>query len=175
MPEFWLRDARVAVGFLAAPLPMVPIDAEGFARLDLRISGGEIAELAPAGSAEGGIDLDGGQVWPGLVDAHVHLDKTQIWPRSANPDGTHAGARTASAADRTHWDEADIRGRFEFGLACAYAHGTVAMRTHIDSYWPQAQIGWRVFLHLAGLRAPEPCVARCRRRMWQSAPRVRAS
>jgi len=144
-PEFWLCDARVAVGFLAAPLPRVPIDAEGFARLDLRISGGEIAELAPAGSAEDGIDLDGGQVWPGLVDAHVHLDKTQIWPRSANPDGTHAGARTASAADRTHWDEADIRGRFEFGLACAYAHGTVAMRTHIDSYWPQAQIGWRVF------------------------------
>src|ERR1700730_7495198 len=31
------------------------------------------------------------------------------------------------------------------GLACAYAHGTVAMRTHIDSYWPHAHIGWRVF------------------------------
>ena len=46
MSEFWLRDARVAVGFLAAPLPMVPIDAEGFARLDLRISGGaEPAEV----------------------------------------------------------------------------------------------------------------------------------
>jgi hypothetical protein len=28
-PEFWLRDARIAAGFLAAPLPRVPIDAEG--------------------------------------------------------------------------------------------------------------------------------------------------
>jgi cytosine deaminase len=144
-PEFWLRDARIAAVFLAAPLPKVPIDAEGFAHLDLRLSGGKIAELAPAGSAEDGVGLDGGQVWPGLVDAHVNLDKTQIWPRAANPDGTHAGARAASTADRRHWDEADIRGRFEFGLACAYAHGTVAMRTHIDSFWPQAQIGWRVF------------------------------
>lgn len=144
-PSFWLRDARVAAGFLAAPVPGAPIDTEGVVRLDLRISGGQIADLAPAGSAEDGVDLDGGQVWPGLIDAHVHLDKTQIWSRSANPDGTHAGARAASTADRTHWDEADIRGRFEFGLACAYAHGTVAMRTHIDSYWPQAQIGWRVF------------------------------
>jgi len=142
-PEFWLCDARVSTGFLAASSE--PADAEGFVRLDLRIAGGRIAELAPAGSAEHGVDLDGGQLWPGLVDAHVHLDKTQIWPRSANPDGTHEGARTASATDRKHWDERDIRGRFEFGLACAYAHGTVAMRTHIDSYWPQAQIGWRVF------------------------------
>jgi cytosine deaminase len=145
VPEFWLRDARVVAGFLEAAPPSGPIDAERFARLDIRISGGKITELAPAGSAEDGVDLDGGQVWPGLVDGHVHLDKTQIWARAANPDGTHAGARNASVADRTHWDEVDIRGRFEFGLACAYAHGTVAMRTHIDSYWPQAQIGWRVF------------------------------
>lgn len=144
-PDFWLRDARVAAGFLAAALPHVPIEAEGFARLDLRISGGRIAELAPAGNAKAGVDLDGGQVWPGLVDAHVHLDKTQIWPRAANPDGTHDGARAASAADRIVWDDADIRARFEFGLGCAWAHGTVAMRTHIDSYWPQAQTGWRVF------------------------------
>ena len=52
---------------------MVPVDAEGFVRLDLRLAGGKIAELAPAGSAADGVDLDGGQVWPGLVDAHVHL------------------------------------------------------------------------------------------------------
>jgi cytosine/creatinine deaminase len=141
--DVWLRDARVPAAFLAATFG--PADSEGLVRLDLRITSGRIAALAPLGSAPDGIDLDGGQVWPGLIDAHVHLDKTQIWPRAANPDGTHAGARMASAADRADWSEADIAARFSFGLACAYAHGTVAMRTHIDSYWPHARIGWRVF------------------------------
>jgi len=122
-----------------------PADSEGLVRLDLRIADGRIAALAPLGSALEAIDLDGGQVWPGFVDAHVHLDKTQIWPRAANRDGTHAGARVAAAADREGWSETDIKTRFAFGLACAYAHGTVAMRTHIDSYWPHARLGWRVF------------------------------
>jgi cytosine deaminase len=141
--DFWLRNARVPAAFL--PSIPGPADAEGLVCLDLRIADGRIAALAPLGSVPDAIDLDGGQVWPGLVDAHVHLDKTQIWPRAANPDGTHAGARTAVAADRPGWSEADITARFEFGLACAYAHGTVAMRTHIDSYWPSARTGWRVF------------------------------
>jgi cytosine deaminase len=144
--DFRLRNARVPSAFL--PSTPGPADSEGLVRLDLRIADGRIAALAPLGSATDGIDLDGGQVWPGLVDAHVHLDKTQIWPRAANRDGTHGGARTAAAADRPGWSEADIDTRFAFGLGCAYAHGTVAMRTHIDSYWPYAPIGWRVFRNL---------------------------
>jgi cytosine/creatinine deaminase len=144
--DFWLRDARVPVGFL--PAKPGPADFEGLVRLDLHIADGRIAVIAPLGSAPDGIDLDGGQLWPGLVDAHVHLDKTQIWPRAANPDGTHAGARMAALADRAAWSEEDIATRFGFGLACAYVHGTTAMRTHIDSYWPHARIGWRVFRNL---------------------------
>jgi imidazolonepropionase-like amidohydrolase len=45
----------------------------------LVISGGEIAEISPAGAAPApagrdGIDLAGKYVIPGLIDAHVHLD-----------------------------------------------------------------------------------------------------
>ena len=141
--DFWLRRARVPEAMLAPVL--APVDGEGNILVDLRIAEGRISDIASTGSGTDGIDLDGGQVWPGLVDAHVHLDKTQIWPRAANLDGTHAGARAATGADRANWTEDDIRARFEFGLECAYAHGTVAMRTHIDSYWPHARIGWRVF------------------------------
>jgi cytosine deaminase len=141
--DYWLRRARVPAAMLA-PVA-APVDDEGNVAVDIRIANGRIAAIAAAGNATNGVDLDGGQVWPGLVDAHVHLDKTQIWPRAANQDGTHAGARVATGADRANWTEDDIRARFEFGLECAYAHGTVAMRTHIDSYWPHARIGWRVF------------------------------
>jgi cytosine deaminase len=144
--DYWLRRARVPSAMLGSALAAG--DSEGNVGVDLKIAGGRIAAIAPAGSASEGIDLDGGQVWPGLVDAHVHLDKTQIWPRAANPDGTSAGARLATGGDRANWSEDDIRARFEFGLECAYAHGTVAIRTHIDSYWPHAQIGWRVFREL---------------------------
>jgi len=141
--DFWLRDARVPTALL--PEEPEPANSDGLVRLDLRITDGRITAIAPVGSAPDGVDLDGGQVWPCLVDAHVHLDKTQIWPRAANPNGTHAGARMAAQVDRAGWSEEDIAARFGFGLACAYAHGTAAMRTHIDSYWPHARIGWRVF------------------------------
>jgi cytosine deaminase len=144
----WLRDARSPAVLLDAPPPGPP-DSEGLVRFDMRLEAGRIAAVAPAGSAPDGIPFDGGQVWPGLVDAHVHLDKTEIWPRAANPSGTHAGAVEAVTADRVaSWSEADIETRFRFGLACAFAHGTVAMRTHIDSFWPHARLGWGVFRRL---------------------------
>ena len=35
-----------------------------------------------------------------------------------------------------------------FGLECAYAHGTLALRTHIDSMSPQTAISWPIFAEL---------------------------
>ena len=143
--DIWLRNATVA----AALTEGVPGDAEGLARVDLRLTDGRIAAVAPAGTAPDGVDLDRGQVWPCFVDGHVHLDKTQTWPRQSNPDGTHAGAKNAVIADRgRYYSEADIEPRFEFGLRCAYAHGTAAIRTHLDSYWPNAKAHWAVFRRL---------------------------
>ena len=142
--DFWLQRAQVP----AALLDRVPVavDGEGLALLDLRVTDGRIAAIAPGGSAQDGIDLDRGQVWPCFVDGHVHLDKTQTWPRQPNPDGTHAGARAAVAADRVaHYSEADIESRFDFGLRCALPHGTVAIRTHLDSIWPGGKSHWAVF------------------------------
>ncbi len=142
--DFWLRHAQVPAALLDRV--QTPVDAEGLTSLDLWIADGRVAAIAPAGAAPAGIDLDRGQVWPCFVDGHVHLDKTQTWPRQANPDGTHPGAKAAVIADRAaHYSEADIEPRFEFGLRCAFAHGTAAMRTHLDSYWPNAKAHWAVF------------------------------
>lgn len=145
-PDYWLRDARVPAALLASP-PPAAAEAEGLVRLDLRIAGGRIAALAPPGTApaEAGPSLEGGQLWPGFVDGHTHLDKGQIWPRRPNPRGDFAGALEAAAADRAGWTEADIEARFDFALRAAHAHGTVAIRTHLESYGP---LSWRVFPRL---------------------------
>ena len=151
LPASWqLVNARLPVSLTDAPLTP---DAEGLARVTLTITGSRVTALAAwdAGSepAQGAFDAQGGIVMPSFIDAHVHLDKGHIWPRAPNPDGTFASALAATGADRTaHWQAADVKTRMEFGLKCAYAHGTKALRTHLDSLGPQTRVSWPVFAEL---------------------------
>jgi cytosine deaminase len=95
------------------------------------------------------IDLKGSMLLPTFVDMHTHIDKGHIWHRSPNPDGTFSGALDTVLDDReAHWNESDLRKRMEFSLKCAYAHGTSAIRTHLDSIAPQEKISWPVFCDL---------------------------
>ncbi|MEM8803629.1 MAG: cytosine deaminase, partial [Pseudomonadota bacterium] len=92
------------------------------------------------------VEMNRAMVLPCFVDMHTHLDKGHIWPRAANPDGTFLGALTTVASDRVaHWSAQDVEARIEFALKCAYAHGTRAIRTHVDSIPPQDEISWAVF------------------------------
>ncbi|MBC01322.1 MAG: cytosine deaminase [Rhodobacteraceae bacterium] len=124
---------------------------DGLGRADILIDKGEVAAIAPCGELidDGGaarIDLDGGLVLPGLVDMHTHLDKGHIWARRPNPNGSFDGALEAVKSDReAQWSADDVRRRMSFALACAHAHGTVLMRTHLDSIPPQDGISWEVF------------------------------
>jgi cytosine deaminase len=120
-------------------------------RRDILLAGGAIAAvgvgLAPGDAAV--VDLDGGMVFPGFVDLHTHLDKGHIWPRARNENGTHLAAATNVKADREkNWSADDIAARADFSLRCAYAHGTVAIRTHLDSLGAQLDITWPVFRQL---------------------------
>lgn len=95
------------------------------------------------------VDMGGAMVFPAFTDMHTHLDKGHIWPRSPNPDGTFMGALTAVRADSSaRWTADDVRTRADFSLRCAYAHGTAAIRTHLDSAPPQDSISWPVFAEL---------------------------
>src|SRR5882762_7874000 len=147
--HYWLADARAQACLIDGLAPGVP-DFEGLVRLDIEIRDGRIARLAPRGTAPAGaIDLKGGLVWPGFVDIHTHLDKGHIWPRSPNPDGSFLGAASTTSNDRSaRWTKEDIRQRMEFGLQCAWAQGSVAVRTHLDSHAPQAEVSWSVFMAL---------------------------
>jgi len=116
--------------------------------VDVVIEDGRIASLDPPGPhrPEHAIDLDGGLVLPCLVDVHTHLDKGHIWSRQPNPDGTFSKALEAVGSDRAaNWSAKDVKARMDFALRCAYAHGTAALRTHIDSIPPQDAISWPVF------------------------------
>jgi cytosine deaminase len=126
---------------------------EGLCLVDVEIAAGTIAQIIPAGtkpvSSFGDIpvvDLQGGLVWPCFVDMHTHLDKGHIWERSPNPDGTFASAISAVRADaQKNWNADDVYRRMEFGLKCSYAHGTKAIRTHIDSAGEQGTVSLEVF------------------------------
>lgn len=100
------------------------------------------------------IDMGGAIVLPCFIDMHTHLDKGHIWPRSPNPDGSFMGALTTVGADReASWTAEDVRARMDFALRCAYAHGTRAIRTHIDSIAPQDTISWPVFAQMRDIWA----------------------
>ena len=151
MTSFALRNARVPVSLLAGAADGPPADAEGLASVDIAIEAGRIAAVRrPAGVVEAGDrDLDGGQVWPCFADIHTHLDIGHIWTRSPNADGSFWTAAQAVGNDRdAHWSAADLRDRMAFGLKCSYAHGTRAIRTHLQSPPGQAETTWGVFREL---------------------------
>jgi cytosine deaminase len=131
-------------------------DDGGFHRANITLRDGKIADLTDVGVPMSdhatdlpSTDLAGRIITPTFVDCHTHLDKGHIWRRSPNPDGSFAGALDAVATDTAaNWSAHDLTTRMDFALRCAYAHGTSALRTHIDSQVPQAAVSWPVFEHM---------------------------
>ncbi len=118
--------------------------AGGLVRTDLSLDAGRISAAAGPG-----VDMAGAMVLPAFIDMHTHLDKGQIWGRSPNPDGTFPGALASAGADRDrHWTADDLRRRIGFALRSAHAHGTRAIRTHLDSAPPQDGISWPLFAEI---------------------------
>src|SRR3954469_10246817 len=150
LTAYRLANARAPVPLVGDATQLTP-DADGLAPCGLLISNGQIAAIEPAGDNDAlpCFDLDGGIVLPRLVDVHTHIDKGHIWHRAPNPDGSFMGARTTVMADReANWTEGDVRKRMDFALRCAFAHGTGALRTHIDSYPKQIPISWPLFAEM---------------------------
>ena len=114
---------------------------EDLVRTSISIDGGRIVR-----DADTAIDMGGALVFPAFVDMHTHLDKGHILDRAPNPDGSFPGALETVGADRAaNWSAEDVRTRMDFALRCAYAHGTRAIRTHLDSIPPQDDISWPIF------------------------------
>ena len=142
--RYALRNVRVP----RCLLPSLAEADEDFGAVDLLIEAGRIAAVERCGALSPalGPDLHHSVVLPGLIDCHAHLDKGHIWPRRPNPTGDHPAAARATAEDRVaRWNADDVRRRMEFGLETAFAHGVVAIRTHLDALAPQATISFPLF------------------------------
>lgn len=112
-------------------------------RTDIGLADCKIAE--PMGTV---IDMNGAMVLPTFVDCHTHLDKGHILPRAQNPDGSFLGALSNVRADHVNWTSDDVKTRADFSIRAAYAHGTRAIRTHVDSMNGQYARSWPVFAEL---------------------------
>ncbi len=141
-----LRRARVPAALLPPDLPRGAVDPlEPAVLCDVGLAGNEIVSVTPSSSAAAPaataeIDAAGALVFPGFVDAHVHLDKTHTWHRAPNRTGTFWEAITSLANDKDNWTEADLLRRAGFALRTAYAHGTRVIRTHLDTGLPWSEV-----------------------------------
>ena len=149
--SYWIANARVPAVLLDTPGDGGQPDSDGLVTRDLRIHEGNINAIeTPASRSDAAThDQRDGMVLPCFVDMHTHIDKGHIWPRAPNPDGTFDGALATVAEDRTAlWRAEDVRRRMDFALRSAHAHGTAALRTHLDSSAPQHRISWPLFAEM---------------------------
>jgi cytosine deaminase len=153
--HYWIRNAHVPASLVVNGKKWAtrksPVDH--LLHVDLEIVDGAISAILAAGTysnyAHPSIDLQGGMIWACFADLHTHLDKGHIWNRASNPDGTFESALRAVRADsEKNWNAEDVYRRMEFGLKCSYAHGTKAIRTHLDSAGKQGAISFEVFREL---------------------------
>ncbi len=151
--HYWLTNAHVPVSLLVDPI----VSSQDLALVDLEIRDGIIAQIVAAGEPRQEmpaadlptVDLQKCLIWCCFVDLHTHLDKGHTWQRTSNPDGSFDSALTQAQADREqYWQTEDVYRRMEFGLKCCYAHGTAAVRTHIDAIGEQAALSLAAFKRL---------------------------
>lgn len=150
--HYWLRNAHVPLSLIVGGSKWTPRKPpiDHLLCVDLEIQDGMIATLTAAGMFSSftvpSIDLKKGIVLSCFSELHTHLDKGHTWERTPNPDGRFESALTAVGKDsKKYWTAEDVYRRMEFGIKCSYAHGTRAIRTHLDSAGKQAAISWAVF------------------------------
>lgn len=119
--DLLIRQARLPDGSLA----------------QIAIQDGKIHQITPPdvklGAAKMVIDLQGDLLCPGLVDGHIHLDKT-FWgaPWQPHIPGDSVKQRVAIEKQLLKTLKVPVEQRAAHLLEQAIAHGTTQMRTHVD-------------------------------------------
>jgi cytosine deaminase len=93
-------------------------------------------------------------VTPGLVDAHVHLDKALLGARAPSREGTVAEAIRVTGAAKRSFTRQDIADRARRVLDMAVRQGTTAMRSHVEVDPIVGLMGFEAILPLRREYAP---------------------
>jgi len=100
---------------------------------DIAIVGDRIVAVDPvARPARETIELGGRLVTPGLVEAHIHLDKALLTDRVTIAAGTLEEALRVTAQAKRTFTVEDITARARQVLDLAIRAGTTAMRTYVE-------------------------------------------
>ncbi|SEN06341.1 cytosine deaminase [Actinacidiphila rubida] len=110
-------------------------DADPPHTVDIAIAGGVIAavgDVPPDAEAAQTLDCDGMVVLPGLIEAHLHLDKALLDRQLPNAAGTLAGAIEVTGTLKRGFTPETVRARAATVLRWAVANGTTLIRAHPD-------------------------------------------
>jgi cytosine deaminase len=101
--------------------------------VDVGIRGETIAAIAAGLEADAPeLDAAGCLVIPGMIETHIHLDKTCIMDRCHIEEGTVAEAVRETAAAKCDFTVEDVYARGKRTLERCIAQGTMHMRTHVE-------------------------------------------
>ena len=102
--------------------------------VDLGCHDGRIVEIGTLAGrpAVREIACEGRVVTPGLVDAHIHLDKALLSDRAPSREGSLAEALRVTAEAKRGFTREDILARARRTLDMAVRQGTTAMRSHAE-------------------------------------------
>lgn len=148
--HYWLQNAHIPAALIDGDRSF-SVDRDGFSLVDLEIKDGKIQQILAAQEQQPIIeqlDLKKKIILPNFVDIHTHLDKGHIWERSPNKTGTFDDALATVQGDHVRWQPEDLYRRMSFGLQTSYAHGTRAIRTHLDSFGGMGAVSFEVFAAL---------------------------
>jgi len=120
--DFIIRNARLAT---SAGSPDAPVD--------IGIEDGRIAAIAPRLAAEGpSFDAKGRLACPGLIETHIHLDKSRIIDRCTPQERRALSPVLGVAPLKKSMTLEDVRTRAARTLEECILHGTTRMRTQVE-------------------------------------------
>jgi cytosine deaminase len=109
------------------------VDRPADGPLDIAVAAGRIAAIGPDLPAEGETyDAGGRLVCAGLIESHIHLDKSRIAESCPLPEGRRVNPVTMVAPLKPGWTVEDVYQRAEQTLGECLVNGTTHMRTQVE-------------------------------------------
>jgi cytosine/creatinine deaminase len=110
-----------------------PADRPARELMDIGVAGGRIVAMQPGLPANAEVyDAEGRLACPGLIESHIHLDKSRIIDRCALQERNRLNPVTAVAPLKKSMTVEDVYDRAKQTLEQCIKHGTTRMRTQVE-------------------------------------------